>query len=186
VIILDEHPIGKIEPVVGSSAASDSVFVEHAPTRSRLSGIKNFRVRACDRIHKLPRQRGYAETILKRRWPLPALHEEGSRRAEAERVAVNMPIQGSAADLIKVDIWNYKDAELQPMQKVRAEQELKRTYRAVFNLADKHFAQLATKDMPDIRVGNSPTHVLGVVSGVVPGSNTVVVSQKGHRQLGYS
>jgi hypothetical protein len=65
-------------------------------------------------------------------------------------------------DLIKVDIWNYKDAELQPMQKVRADQELKRTYRAVFNLADKRFAQLATKDMPDIRVGSSPTHVLGV------------------------
>ena len=28
---------------------------------------------------------------------------------------------GRAADLIKVDIWNYKDAELQPMQKVRAD-----------------------------------------------------------------
>ena len=58
-------------------------------------------------------------------------------------------------DLIKVDIWNYKDAELQPMQKVRADQELKRTYRAVFHLADKRFVQLATNDMPDVRTGEN-------------------------------
>ena len=71
------------------------------------------------------------------------------------------PEPDDTADLIKVDIWNYKDAELQPMQKVRAEQELKRTYRAVFQIADKRFAQLATKDMPDIRVGADTTHALG-------------------------
>jgi dipeptidyl aminopeptidase/acylaminoacyl peptidase len=65
-------------------------------------------------------------------------------------------------DLIKVDIWNYKDAELQPMQKVRADQEMKRTYRAVFHLAEKRFAQLATQDMPDVRTGDSATQVLGV------------------------
>ena len=55
-----------------------------------------------DQMLELARKRGYAETILKRRWPLPALHEDGARKAEAERVAINMPIQGSAADLIKV------------------------------------------------------------------------------------
>ncbi len=49
------------------------------------------------------RERGYSETILRRRRPLPALHDthEG-RRAEAERAAINSPIQGSAADLVKV------------------------------------------------------------------------------------
>src|SRR5262249_27232276 len=44
---------------------------------------------------------------------------------------------------VRVDIWNYKDAELQPMQKVRAEEERKRTYRAVFHLPDRRFVQLA-------------------------------------------
>ena len=48
------------------------------------------------------------------------------------------------------------------MQKVRAEQEKKRTYRAVFHLADKRFAQLATRDMPDVRTSESSTFALGV------------------------
>src|SRR5262249_13584949 len=33
------------------------------------------------------------------------------------------PEPEESADLIKVDIWNYKDPELQPMQKVRADEE---------------------------------------------------------------
>lgn len=67
-----------------------------------------------------------------------------------------------AADLIKVDIWNYKDAELQPMQKIRADEERKQNYRAVFHLADKRFVQLATPDMPDLRTGDNDTRALGV------------------------
>ncbi len=67
-----------------------------------------------------------------------------------------------AADTIKVDIWNYKDPEIQPMQKVRADQEKKRTYRAVFHLSDKRFVQLATRDLPEVRTGESSTQALGV------------------------
>ncbi|HSQ59665.1 MAG TPA: DNA polymerase I [Acidobacteriota bacterium] len=49
------------------------------------------------------RERGYAETILHRRRPLPGLRDpHDGRRGEAERAAINSPIQGSAADLIKV------------------------------------------------------------------------------------
>lgn len=49
------------------------------------------------------RQKGYAETILGRRRRLPALTAgEGRARADAERASINTPIQGSAADLIKV------------------------------------------------------------------------------------
>jgi dipeptidyl aminopeptidase/acylaminoacyl peptidase len=72
------------------------------------------------------------------------------------------PQPDEAADLIKVDIWTYKDAELQPMQKVRADQELKRTYRAAFRLSDKHFTQLATKDMPEVRTSRGSAQILGI------------------------
>jgi dipeptidyl aminopeptidase/acylaminoacyl peptidase len=75
---------------------------------------------------------------------------------------IRAPDPDETADLIKVDIWNYKDAELQPMQKVRAEEEKKRNYRAAVSLADRHFVQLATPDMPDVRTGTSHDRVLGV------------------------
>jgi DNA polymerase-1 len=49
------------------------------------------------------RGRGYVQTLLGRRLYLPALSSgHGATRAAAERVAINAPIQGSAADLMKL------------------------------------------------------------------------------------
>src|SRR6185295_3000300 len=49
------------------------------------------------------RRSGYTETILGRRRYLPDLTSDNRQRREmAERMALNAPIQGSAADLIKV------------------------------------------------------------------------------------
>ena len=49
------------------------------------------------------RARGYVQTLLGRRVYLPALSSgHGATRAAAERVAINAPIQGSAADLMKL------------------------------------------------------------------------------------
>jgi DNA polymerase-1 len=46
---------------------------------------------------------GYAETLLGRRRYLPDIDSSnGNRRSAAERVAVNMPIQGTQADMIKI------------------------------------------------------------------------------------
>jgi DNA polymerase-1 len=46
---------------------------------------------------------GYAETIMGRKLIIPNIHSSNQRlRSEAERIAVNMPIQGSAADIIKI------------------------------------------------------------------------------------
>ncbi len=48
------------------------------------------------------RERGYVETLLGRRRPVPDLRSGNfAARAAAERIAVNTPVQGSAADLIK-------------------------------------------------------------------------------------
>jgi len=49
------------------------------------------------------REKGYTETILGRKRYLPDLnHENRMRREVAERAALNAPIQGSAADIIKI------------------------------------------------------------------------------------
>ncbi|MQY02241.1 DNA polymerase I [Actinomadura macrotermitis] len=49
------------------------------------------------------RQDGYTETILGRRRYLPDLNSDNRQRREmAERMALNAPIQGSAADIVKV------------------------------------------------------------------------------------
>ena len=53
------------------------------------------------------REKGYTETILGRRRYLPELnHENRQRREIAERAALNAPIQGSAADIIKIAMLN--------------------------------------------------------------------------------
>jgi len=48
-------------------------------------------------------ENGYAQTLLGRRRYLPDIdHSNSNRRGAAERVAVNMPIQGTQADMIKI------------------------------------------------------------------------------------
>ncbi|GIW71117.1 MAG: DNA polymerase [Planctomycetota bacterium] len=54
-------------------------------------------------LRQRAREVGYAETLFGRRRPIPELQSERETdRALGERLAVNTPIQGSAADLIKV------------------------------------------------------------------------------------
>ncbi len=46
--------------------------------------------------------RGYSETILGRKRRIPELSRKGAARAHGERIARNTPIQGSAADILKL------------------------------------------------------------------------------------
>ncbi|UCF06218.1 MAG: DNA polymerase I [bacterium] len=56
-----------------------------------------------DRSIGQARERGYAETLMGRRRNLPDIASgDGRVRSFSERIAVNMPIQGTAADMIKV------------------------------------------------------------------------------------
>lgn len=61
------------------------------------------------------RQKGYAETIMGRRRYLPDINSKnGTVRAFAERNAVNAPIQGTAADIMKlamIRVWQRLKAE---------------------------------------------------------------------------
>ncbi len=82
---------------LGMSREEAATFIEnyfHA-----LPGVRAY----IDRIVATAREQGYVETLLGRKRPLPEITSSDSRAGSyAERAAVNTPIQGTAADIIKV------------------------------------------------------------------------------------
>jgi DNA polymerase-1 len=65
----------------------------------RYAGVREF----IDRTIEQVRQSGVAKTLLGRRRPIPDMHSRNpNARGFAERTAVNTPLQGTAADLIKL------------------------------------------------------------------------------------
>ncbi len=65
----------------------------------RYPGVKQY----MDETKALAKTQGYVETVLGRRLYLPEINSpNGPRRAGAERAAINAPMQGTAADLIKL------------------------------------------------------------------------------------
>ncbi|MFN2438546.1 MAG: alpha/beta hydrolase family protein, partial [Chitinophagaceae bacterium] len=53
-------------------------------------------------------------------------------------------------DLVKLDIWHYKDDYLQSQQLFNLQNELKRSYLAVYDFAQQKMEQLGSKDLPTI------------------------------------
>lgn len=74
----------------------DAYFERHA-------GVKTYIERTLEEV----REKGYAVTIFGRKRPIPELNSDNRvTRSLGERLAMNTPIQGSAADLIKVAMIN--------------------------------------------------------------------------------
>ena len=66
---------------------------------TRFAGVKQF----MDDIRQQAKSQGYIETVFGRRLWLPEINSpNGPRRQGAERAAINAPMQGTAADLIKL------------------------------------------------------------------------------------
>ena len=73
----------------------------------RFPGIKNY----METIVREARDKGYVETLYKRRRELPDINSRNFNvRNFAERTAINSPIQGSAADILKVAMINLDKA----------------------------------------------------------------------------
>jgi DNA polymerase-1 len=64
------------------------------------------------------RDTGYVQTILGRRRPIPEINSTNRQiRLAAERMAINMPVQGTSADIIKVAMVNlYREMEKRRLQ----------------------------------------------------------------------
>jgi dipeptidyl aminopeptidase/acylaminoacyl peptidase len=72
------------------------------------------------------------------------------------------PEQETPADeKVLVDLWHWKDDYVQPIQKVRAEQERNRSYRAVYLVKDKKFVQLANETMESVSPSNDGRYAIG-------------------------
>jgi len=73
----------------------------------RFGGIRDYLKTVVEDARKV----GYTETVMGRRRYLPdLLHDNRQRREVAERMALNAPIQGSAADIIKQAMLNVQQA----------------------------------------------------------------------------
>ncbi len=67
----------------------------------RFAGVRHY----MDDTKAQAKARGYVETVFGRRLYLPEINSpNGPRRAAAERAAINAPMQGTAADLIKMSM----------------------------------------------------------------------------------
>lgn len=66
------------------------------------------------------------------------------------------PMQHSSAEdipadeKVNADLWSWKDEHIQPMQKIRAEQDRNWTYRAVYHVAEKRMVQLGDETMRSV------------------------------------
>jgi DNA polymerase-1 len=90
---------------LGITPAEATVLMEEY--FSRFGGVRDY-LRA---VVAQARQDGYTQTILGRRRYLPDLVSDNRQRREmAERMALNAPIQGSAADIIKVAMLRVDEA----------------------------------------------------------------------------
>jgi DNA polymerase I len=92
---------------------------------ARYPGVRHY----MSETRELAKQQGYVETIFGRRLWVPEINSaNGNRRAGAERAAINAPMQGTAADLIKlamiaVDKW-LADEKLQTKLIMQVHDEL--------------------------------------------------------------
>ena len=82
----------------------------------RFGGIRDYLKTVVENARKV----GYTETVMCRRRYLPdLLHDNRQRREVAERMALNAPIQGSAADIIKQAMLNVQLALVKAKVKSR-------------------------------------------------------------------
>ncbi len=89
---------------IGVSVAEAKAYMENY--LARFSGVRRYMTQVVEQA----KERGYVETLMHRRRNLPELTASNFvTRSFGERVALNMPIQGTAADVMKLAMVRVRD-----------------------------------------------------------------------------
>lgn len=131
---------------------------------SRYPGVRKY----MENTREIAKQKGYVETYFGRRLWVPEINSaNGMKRAGAERAAINAPMQGTAADLIKlamiaVDKW-LKDEKLASKLIMQVHDELVlevpdnelELVKTHLPLLMQHVAKLDVPLLAEVGVGNN-------------------------------
>ena len=103
-----------------------------------------------EKTKQFARENGYVETLMGRRRYLSQINNQNANaRAEDERAAINMPIQGTAADMIKIAMINIFDAfrkhNLESKMLLQVHDEL------VFEVKEEEFKEVERIVLRDMR-----------------------------------
>ncbi len=84
----------------------------------------------------------------------PSFSDEGSRLlfGTAPRPPAESDEEIPEDEQVHLDVWNWQDPLIQPMQLVQADRERQRTYQAYANTDDLSVVQLATLDIPEVTI----------------------------------
>jgi DNA polymerase-1 len=121
---------------------------------ARYPGVKGY----MDRTRDQAKAQGYVETVLGRRLWLPEINSpNGPRRGGAERQAINAPLQGTAADIVKL-----------AMIAVQAWLETERLgAKLVLQVHDELVLEVPEHELDHVRV-ELPKRMAGVLELAVP------------------
>ncbi|HXM18122.1 MAG TPA: DNA polymerase I [Candidatus Tumulicola sp.] len=134
-ILYGQGPTGLAQSV-GFSRAEAKDFI--SAYFARFPRVKTYIDESLERA----REQGYVTTLLGRRRLLPDLHSSNhGLRAAAERMAINAPLQGSAADLIKLAM----------VRIARRFDECKTPARMVLQVHDELIFDVAPASVPEVR-----------------------------------
>ncbi|HSH40925.1 MAG TPA: DNA polymerase I [Arenicellales bacterium] len=116
---------------------------------ARYPGVKRF----MDDTRSEARERGYVETLFGRRLYVPDIRASNfNRRQYAERTAINAPMQGTAADIIKMAMLRVSDWIEDQAPEIRM----------IMQVHDELVFEL-----PAASAGKADEHIAGLMSGVV-------------------
>lgn len=136
-IIYGQGPVG-LSKSAGISFEEAQHFIEEYFLA--YGGIREF----LDQTKALAKVRGYVETLFGRRRPMGDINSPRPEiRAAAERMAINMPVQGTAADIIKLAM--IKVAEELPKISERSSLLLQVHDELVFEVPEKEIAIVAKR-----------------------------------------